>query len=221
MKDQLDLLIEQKSAEAEELRNRLGALMVEIKALELAASLRPVPSGRRETRNGFGGEPLRKGRQPGAISKQWRDILVNISINFPFGSTENQIWEVAKSVEKLENIRPRDVRTRLDSFKIHGYVEQRSGGLWHVTELAAKKFNQDRDNGIEIDETDLSPEEEIVGNSNDAEPAPISANSAAGSTTHSPVSKSDIFARKMLENTGLENVLNTPQKIVSAPWYKG
>ena len=82
-----------------------------------------------------------KGRQPGAISRQWRDTLAMLRMNYPFpeGFTEYSAATAAQAAG-LPNVRPKDALDRLTAYLSHGYVERLADGKWLVTDLAAKKY---------------------------------------------------------------------------------
>ena len=82
-----------------------------------------------------------RGRQPGAISRQWRDTLAMLRMNYPFpeGFTEYSAATAAQAAG-LPNVRPKDALDRLTAYLSHGYVERLADGKWVVTDLAAKKY---------------------------------------------------------------------------------
>lgn len=82
-----------------------------------------------------------KGRQPGAISRQWRETLAMLRMNYPFpgGFTEYNAATAAQAAG-LPNVRPKDALDRLTAYLSHGYVERLADGKWLVTDLAAKKY---------------------------------------------------------------------------------
>ena len=81
----------------------------------------------------------RAGRQPGAISHQWRNILGMLYMAYPDGFTEYNVVTAAKS-EGLENLRPKDALDRLRNYMTHGYTEY-AGDKFVVTEFAAQKYD--------------------------------------------------------------------------------
>jgi hypothetical protein len=84
----------------------------------------------------------RGGRQPGAISKEWRAILGDLYqyTRLGVGFDENSVIAAAKKREI--NLKHSDARLRMISYKEHGYIESIGGidGHWNVTDFAAKKF---------------------------------------------------------------------------------
>ena len=144
MPDELDAEIQrtrqqhaEASAIAEEAIRAREALKEKLTTLELAARLRPgrtTPVGRPEGAHS-------KGRQPGAISKMWRRILLVTATKFPAGTSEGQIAAIARA-SGLENIRPKDVRDRMTDYRAHGYVEPVLEG-WRVSEAAVRRFKTD------------------------------------------------------------------------------
>ena len=82
--------------------------------------------------------PSRAGRQPGAISHQWRNILRMLYMNYPEGFTEYNVVAAAAE-EGLTNLRPKDALDRLRAHIGNSYVEF-SGNKYHVTDFAAEKY---------------------------------------------------------------------------------
>lgn len=81
----------------------------------------------------------RPGRQPGAISKEWRGILANLYSLSTFD--ESAIIDAAK--EHGINLKHSNARLQMAAYKGHGYVEDKDG-RWKVTDLAAGKFGFQR-----------------------------------------------------------------------------
>jgi hypothetical protein len=139
-KDALDNEIEAKRREREEARTRLAALEVELRTLERAASLRPIkvahrqmPSADIEQRS-----DSRKGRQLGAISKDWQKILALIATHYPEGATPEEIASFGPGIG-LANLRPTDARQRAEKYIILGYFEA-NGNRYKVTLTARERF---------------------------------------------------------------------------------
>jgi hypothetical protein len=80
-----------------------------------------------------------KGRQPGAISQQWRSTLCRLLITRPEGFADDEAAAAAIS-EGLPNIRAKDAADRLSSYLAHGYVERTANGGWRITDLFARKY---------------------------------------------------------------------------------
>jgi hypothetical protein len=85
----------------------------------------------------------RGGRQPGAISQTWREILSQIywgckECGFPF-LTAKDIIDLAKHRSII--IRPSEVYARMKQYAHYGYVDFIEGGGYIVTEYAAKRFS--------------------------------------------------------------------------------
>lgn len=141
MEDALSLAIAEKRAQRADLVRQLERLDVEISALELAANLRPAlePSvfTRRQS-NGVAVESRGRGRQIGAISETWRNILRMLHEMHPQGASDAEVGEICRA-EGLAKIRPRDVSHRMSAMAAHGYV-RKDGDLWHVTDVAARRF---------------------------------------------------------------------------------
>jgi hypothetical protein len=83
--------------------------------------------------------PPSKGRQPGAISQQWRNTLCRLLITLPDGFTDDEAAAAAIS-EGLPNVRPKDAADRLNSYLAHEYVERLATGKWRITDLVPRKF---------------------------------------------------------------------------------
>lgn len=79
------------------------------------------------------------GRQPGSISKRWREVLAELwRDGKPFGADR-----AAEAVRRLEDrvIKPSEAKRILESHEEHGYVVRTAGGDFIVTDEAAKKFD--------------------------------------------------------------------------------
>ncbi len=124
----------QHQAEAERCERNAQIARTRREALEFAAQLRqkPTPTSPR------GGGSANKGRQPGAISGEWRKTLLAMAAKYPTGATEDEIAELAR-LAGLPNVRPKDVRDRMIKYETHRYVEAHPNG-WQVTEHAIKRF---------------------------------------------------------------------------------
>ena len=83
--------------------------------------------------------PALKGRQPGAISQQWRNVLCYLLITHADGFSDDEAAGAAIR-EGLPNIRPKDAADRLNSYLVHEYVERLQSGNWRITDLFAKKY---------------------------------------------------------------------------------
>jgi hypothetical protein len=79
-----------------------------------------------------------KGRQPGAISQQWRNTLCRLLITRPDGFTDDEAAAAAMN-EGLPNIRPKDAADRLASY-LGRYVERLPTGGWRITNEVEKKY---------------------------------------------------------------------------------
>ena len=83
-----------------------------------------------------------KGRQPGAISHQWRDTLHLLYLTYRDGFTEYNASRAAQEAG-LPNVRPRDALERLKVYVPLNYVEQ-IGDKFRVTEFAVQKYGFNR-----------------------------------------------------------------------------
>ena len=143
---------EEKATEAARLRDIAEA---RLDALRLASELRPQPPLARSMITSAPPVPAAggKGRQPGAISKIWRHILIQMSESYPKGVSETEITEMAKGAGLL-NIRSKDVRARMSDYLVHDYVEQGPEG-WRVTQTAISRFKD----GSLVSSTEQSDED--------------------------------------------------------------
>lgn len=136
---------EEKAQQAEWTR-RVELTTVRLDALEQASQLRPVsyvsPASKADSGLPGGNAPASRGRQPGAISKKWRDILLETAAEYPDSAEDCAIVEIARAAG-LTNTRVKDVHDRMSSFKQHGYVEPTLTG-WRVTRVALAKFGSDQ-----------------------------------------------------------------------------
>ena len=140
-RDALDQEIENKRQELKDARERVGALELELHTLERAAQLRPsseiiapaIPRSkiRPDTSR-------RGGRQSGAISKEWREILKRVAVAYPNGAMPEDIAAFGPIVG-LDNLRPRDARQQADKYVGHGYLEH-IGERYRVTAKAQERF---------------------------------------------------------------------------------
>jgi hypothetical protein len=84
----------------------------------------------------------RRGRQPGAISRQWRDTLRFLYEKCPSGFGIDEVVGAAHRYD-LPNVRNRDAEERMRSYLQIGYVEQSDWG-YRVSESAALKYGFSR-----------------------------------------------------------------------------
>lgn len=141
LKDALDQEIETKRRAVEDARARVAALELELHTLERAAELRPSVEGNRRVSarpEGRAGNSQRGGRQLGAISKEWREILKRVAAAYPDGATAEDIASFGPGVG-LENLRPRDSRQQAEKYLLLGYFE-RKGDRYQVTTAARERF---------------------------------------------------------------------------------
>lgn len=138
--------LNEETAQQAEWTRRVELTSVRLKALEQAAQLRPsshvASASKSESGVASNSTPASRGRQPGAISKKWRNILLETAAKFPDGAEDAAIVEVARTAG-LMNVRLKDVHDRMSSFEHHGYVEPALNG-WRVTRVALAKFGSDQ-----------------------------------------------------------------------------
>jgi hypothetical protein len=79
------------------------------------------------------------GRQPGAISHQWRDTLGFLYMNYPDGFTEHNAAAAANAAG-LPNVRPKDAWGRMKLYEQHNYVEKCGDAKLKVTDFAVQKY---------------------------------------------------------------------------------
>jgi hypothetical protein len=91
-----------------------------------------------------------KGRQRGAISKEWRAILAKLYSLYMFD--ESTIIDTAR--EHGINLKLSNARLQMAAYKGHGYVED-ADGHWKVTNLAARKFGFREPNENEVPTSEL------------------------------------------------------------------
>jgi hypothetical protein len=99
---------------------------------------------------------LRRGRQPGAISHQWRDTLRMLFMSYPDGFTAHNAVVAARG-NGLSNVKPQDAAERLTSYMGHNYVERLPDGNWRVTDFAVQKY------GFHLPKMNEAPAEEPEG----------------------------------------------------------
>ena len=95
-----------------------------------------------EPRHAGGGPAVSSGRQPGSISKKWRDVLAELwRAGAPFIADQ-----AAELVRRLEGrtIKPSEAKRVLESYQEHGYVVRNGAGEFIVTDEAATKFGFSR-----------------------------------------------------------------------------
>ena len=135
--DKLDRAIADKRKELEQLREivalqqRAAELAAaELRALELAAQMRPLANGQSEPSG-------RKGRQPGALSKEWRGVLRAMHLQggrFSYGA----IGVLAGNQGIAAT--PSGVRERVRTFLDKGFLDGSPPDGFVVTLLAAERF---------------------------------------------------------------------------------
>lgn len=169
MDDPLDLEIQKTREERAEAKTQADKwlrkeelLAARLMALEEAAQLRPGQynqSFQRSLRLHGSLHKGGKGRQPGAISHPWRKTLLAIRREAPDGATEEHIATIAAREPELKNIRPRDVRARMESYTTHRYVEATPAG-WRVTDVVGSKFGSTEVDARQPEQSAADPLEE-------------------------------------------------------------
>jgi hypothetical protein len=133
-------------------QRRVDIGQARVEALEQAAQLRPLPRvvaatpTRSTIQNAVAPSTARKGRQPGAISKNWRIVLLAMAVYYPAGATEQDIVKIVQNeeIDDLKNLRPRDAARQMAKYQELGYVEAANAllGTWRITEAACQRFNE-------------------------------------------------------------------------------
>lgn len=132
MADKLDRMIQDKAREVSEVRSQIQGLQrsleimeAQLAGLEAAAELRPSVA-----------QEIKKGRQPGAISREWRGVLNRVWMLGPL--TYQGIRDAAAS-EGL-NVDISNVRERVRTFVKSSLLEGDPEGGFSVTNEAAERF---------------------------------------------------------------------------------
>jgi hypothetical protein len=135
--DRLAQLIADHRADAERLAARINhytreleLIQARLTAYEQAAELRPVE----------GPAAPRRGRQPGAISKEWQQVLRKIAV-YGFVKDYGSIYEIA--LHSGIDIDPSSARDRVRSFVQLGYLLHDQEHGFAVTPLAISRFGFD------------------------------------------------------------------------------
>jgi hypothetical protein len=142
IKDALDVEIEDKRRECEQLRAQLDHLEFELRTLQHAADLRPSVvdvSNRRVREPNSTTDSHKGGRQPGAISQKWRGILAGVATHYPGGATPADIASFGPALG-LVNLRAADARQQAEKYVMQGYFE-RLGERYKVTPTACERFH--------------------------------------------------------------------------------
>ena len=147
--DDLDSLISQRQAEAARRQRELDLFIAETRGMEVVRDLRAGPgnaaaSSLAATSTAYPivmGVPLppkRGGRQPGAISQQWRVILWQLYHDKAHGFSEDHVIPYAK-LQGI-TIKMKDARDRMEKYKSQGFIDFRDG-RYFVSQAAAVKFD--------------------------------------------------------------------------------
>ncbi len=170
MTDALDQAITSKRTELAEHDSKRERLVIELNALEFAASLRPVSAlsdqssaaaiAKRTSLSGASvttsAEPVitrRGGKPKGAIAPKYRDLLKVAYQNGPLSPSYYE--EIAKALGIEAG--PLAVRDRLRSFLETGYLSGTFQDGLTVTELAAERFEFAKDKKASSDSLEEAP----------------------------------------------------------------
>jgi hypothetical protein len=148
MVDALDDLIAAKRQERESLREKLAALDLELQTLVHAAELRPASRRVTHATENSAERIGHKGRQRGAISRQWRIILSRVAINYPDGANPDIIASFGRAVG-LPNLRPTDAKQQAEKYVNRGYFEK-IDDCYKVSDIARQKFKLETPDSSEL-----------------------------------------------------------------------
>ncbi len=125
-------------AQDEALVRKDDILAAELRGLELALSvLKPSEARLRSNVSVNAKASVSRGRQPGSITRKWRDVLAAFYAQSAiFG--EQDIINAGRELSL--SMKPSDARGRLESFEQNEYIETIDEGRYRVTEYAAEKF---------------------------------------------------------------------------------
>lgn len=184
---QPDSPLEQQRALVAEIQARLNRESLILEGMERMAAFTPAThpvaasaAPRRATSSGS------KGRQPGAISKRWRDVFALLVRN---GNRFNDD-AVVEAVRRLEGreMRRSEVRRLFDNHRANGLVAFHDDGAYSVTQYAIDKFDLGR-NGEGPPENSEGPSrggvaERLIASDSNSDgaslsPAPVGSNPTA------------------------------------------
>jgi hypothetical protein len=141
--DKLDQEIADMRTLVEEQRKALEWAEIKLAALEHAAQLRP--SGR--SIGGLSGGTViintgtvRKGRQPGAISREWRRLLELVVQQRGAVASADEMAALGPEAG-MPNLTASLVRQRMTLYLQHGYIMPAGGDTYCVTDQAMMRFN--------------------------------------------------------------------------------
>jgi hypothetical protein len=156
MTDALDHAIESKRAELAEHDGKRERIVIELKALELAASLRPHSHSRAtieppkpaqrvfNVTSGSEALAVRRGGKPkGAISPAWRSVLARLYDRGP--KAYHDFLAAAQTLEITTN--PSAVRDRVRALAEMGFLSGNPSEGFIVTEEAATRFGFTKGDG--------------------------------------------------------------------------
>jgi hypothetical protein len=138
--DKLDQEIADKRAAIAELREKLRTAEIELNAWEQAARLRPLPRSIGGLSSVGEAHSARKGRQPGAISQEWRLLLELVVHRHGSVASADEMAELGPEAG-IPNLTPTLVRQRMTLYLQHGYIMSAGGDTYCVTDHAMTRFN--------------------------------------------------------------------------------
>jgi hypothetical protein len=82
------------------------------------------------------------GRQPGSISKTWRQIYSDLFYGVGSGNWFSESQLIGYALKRGVELRPKDAKERLQAHAQHGLVEEDpfSPNYWRVTDVSARTF---------------------------------------------------------------------------------
>lgn len=146
--DKLEEEIRKVQKEAADLKRRVEAKELELRALQKAAALRPttpqsLPEDFLDSDDIEAGLQLlapggekRGGRKPGAISKKWRSILNDIYANEPVTTEMVVLLASGHGLDLQEG----SAQSRMNRYIDLGYIEPFGEGFYRVTGTAVQRF---------------------------------------------------------------------------------
>lgn len=126
-----------KLQEAEELQRQAGIALAELRGLERALEVLSGQPVARETRGDVSSDPSRLGRQAGAISARWRQVLRTMVVG---GNRFHSYRQIITIVGDLGySLAPSSIRDRVRRYHSAGMLERR-GQSYRVAASAIQQY---------------------------------------------------------------------------------
>lgn len=135
--------LEQAKERARQAQQQLDRESIELAAFQKAAQLRPAGAPPEQQAMRQEAEPThqrRLGRQPGAIKKEWREVLRDMLRNGNRPQSPSAISLLAERFGLPHDAK--SIRERFRGFESHGFVEK-VGDDYRVTDVAVQRFDLD------------------------------------------------------------------------------